>query len=159
MPRTQRNPGLTSALPPQSQNYYWAAAIKNLDEARRDIIQQALASETQATSSGTGPALGGGHSTPKAWPDTLLEICVARQEEYREKRAQWRFCFLGRDIRVRDILDGLVKFLDKVKQVGDVAANADPVHAGLPWAVARALLLVFCPSLFQGRGYLTSTNV
>jgi hypothetical protein len=26
--------------------------------------------------------------------------------------------------------------------VGDVAVNADPIHAGLPWAMARALLMV-----------------
>jgi hypothetical protein len=33
-----------------------------------------------------------------------------------------------------------VKWLDRFKQVGDVASNADPVHVGLPWAGIRVLL-------------------
>jgi ankyrin repeat domain-containing protein 50 len=35
-----------------------------------------------------------------------------------------------------------VKWLDRFKQAGDVASNADPVHLGFPWAGIRVLLEV-----------------
>lgn len=35
-----------------------------------------------------------------------------------------------------------MKGLDRFKQVGDVASNADPVHVGLSWARIRLLLEV-----------------
>lgn len=35
-----------------------------------------------------------------------------------------------------------MKWLDRLKQVGDIASNADPVHVGLPWAGIRVLLEV-----------------
>jgi hypothetical protein len=39
-------------------------------------------------------------------------------------------------------VDKVVRFLDKFKAVGDVVANIDPFHAGLPWAGIRAILEV-----------------
>jgi hypothetical protein len=41
-----------------------------------------------------------------------------------------------------DQVDKVVQLLDKFKAVGDVVANVDPVHVGLPWAAIRAVLEV-----------------
>lgn len=38
--------------------------------------------------------------------------------------------------------DKICKQLDKMKAMGDVVANVDPVHIGLPWAGIRLLLEV-----------------
>jgi hypothetical protein len=43
---------------------------------------------------------------------------------------------------LREKADNIVKWLDRFKQVGDIASNTDPVHVGLPWAGIRLLLQV-----------------
>nr|POF06990.1 vegetative incompatibility protein het-e-1 [Quercus suber] len=40
----------------------------------------------------------------------------------------------------RDILDKMLCWLDRFKFAGDIAANVDPIHFGLPWAGIRILL-------------------
>jgi hypothetical protein len=54
----------------------------------------------------------------------------------------WSWNYKGRQIYVSDMMDKVVQFLDKFKSVGDVIANVDPVHLGLPWAGIRAILEV-----------------
>ena len=63
------------------------------------------------------------------------------KREFCEKKS-WTFALRGRNVRLREEVDKVVFWLDKFKQVGDVAANADPMHAGLPWAGIRLLLEV-----------------
>ena len=46
-------------------------------------------------------------------------------------------------MRLRDEADNVILWLDRFKQVGDVAVNVDPIHAGLPWAGVRLLLEVW----------------
>jgi hypothetical protein len=36
----------------------------------------------------------------------------------------------------------VLQLLDRFKSVGDVIANVDPVHVGLPWAGIRVILEV-----------------
>ena len=38
--------------------------------------------------------------------------------------------------------DKVLLWLDRFKSVGDIIANADPIHVGLPWAGIRMLLEV-----------------
>jgi hypothetical protein len=78
----------------------------------------------------------------QVWPKLLLQTCQTRQQEYTDSRAKWKVRLFREDYQIRDLLGSLVKFLEKIKQVGDIAVNADPIHAGLPWAMARALLMV-----------------
>ena len=55
-------------------------------------------------------------------------------------------------MRLRDEADNVMLWLDRFKQVGDIAVNADPIHAGLPWAGIRLLLEVW-----QDSDYLFAT--
>ena len=50
----------------------------------------------------------------------------------------------GREIDVQDTADRLVSWITKFKEVGDIAMQYDPVHAALPWAGVRFILLVRC---------------
>jgi hypothetical protein len=52
------------------------------------------------------------------------------------------FTFAGRTVTLKEEADKVVHWLNRFKSVGDVAVNADPVHAGLPWAGIRLLLEV-----------------
>lgn len=76
--------------------------------------------------------------------DLALERALAAANEKRrcclEKR--WRFTFAGREFILKEEADKVVRWLNRFKDVGDIAANADPVHAGLPWAGIRLLLEV-----------------
>jgi len=57
-------------------------------------------------------------------------------------KERWSWNYKGRQIYVSDMMDKVVQFLDKFKSVGDVIANVDPIHLGLPWAGIRAILEV-----------------
>lgn len=42
---------------------------------------------------------------------------------------------------VRDVVDKVVGWLDKFKAIGDIVVSSDPIHAALPWAAFRFLLM------------------
>jgi hypothetical protein len=55
---------------------------------------------------------------------------------------RWSWNYKGRQVYLFDKVDKVVQLLDKFKAAGDVAANVDPVHLGLPWAGIRIILEV-----------------
>ena len=58
-------------------------------------------------------------------------------------RKQWRFRAPGgRVVVLRDVLEKLVRWLDRFKFAVDAAVQYDPAHAALPWAAVRFLLQV-----------------
>jgi hypothetical protein len=58
------------------------------------------------------------------------------------ERKRWTFTVGSHTLNLQDEAGKVILWLDRFKQVGDVAANADPVTAGLPWAGIRLLLEV-----------------
>jgi len=54
----------------------------------------------------------------------------------------WTIKWRGDDIVLRDVAMKIVQWVDKFKQIGDIAVQYDPGHAALPWAVFRFLLQV-----------------
>jgi hypothetical protein len=53
---------------------------------------------------------------------------------------RWPWNYRGRQVYLFEQVDKVVQLLDKFKAVGDVVANVDPIHVGLPWAGIRAIL-------------------
>ena len=79
---------------------------------------------------------------------TLKQALVAAKEKQQcciEKR--WTFTVTGRAIAVKEKADKVVGWLNRFRAVGDIVANVDPVHVGLPWAGIRLLLEVKAPHL------------
>ena len=76
--------------------------------------------------------------------DLAFEQALAAAKEKQryciEKR--WKFTFRGRTVDVKEEADKVVSLLDRFKSVGDIVANVDPMHVGLPWAGIRLLLEV-----------------
>ena len=78
------------------------------------------------------------------------EIHTAVEDAYRAALSQkqvcedkrWRWSFRGRNVVLRDEADKVLAWLDKFKTIGDIVANVDPVHIGLPWAGIRTILEV-----------------
>ena len=74
-------------------------------------------------------------------PSALLDNVTREQAHCRAR--QWK-CHKpnGQKVYLRDILEKVAFWLEKVKDVGDVLVQYDPVHSSLPWAGARFLLTV-----------------
>lgn len=72
----------------------------------------------------------------------LSAFNAAKDKQRLCENRRWTFTFRGHIVRLGDEADKVVRWLDRFKQVGDVAVNADPIHAGLPWAGIRILLEV-----------------
>jgi hypothetical protein len=58
-------------------------------------------------------------------------------------RGRWKYKNRnGEDVVLRDLIEKMAKWVNKFKEVGDVAVQYDPTHAALPWAGVRLLLQV-----------------
>ncbi|KAL8769068.1 MAG: hypothetical protein Q9209_004854 [Squamulea sp. 1 TL-2023] len=60
------------------------------------------------------------------------QLCMQKRWKYTKKN--------GHVIVVRDLCEKMVKWINKFKEIGDVAVQYDPSHASLPWAAVRFLL-------------------
>lgn len=75
--------------------------------------------------------------------EALEQSLAAAKQKQRDCNAKrWTFTFAGRTVTLKEEADKVVHWLERFKAVGDVAVNADPMHAGLPWAGVRLLLQV-----------------
>ncbi|MCJ1464093.1 hypothetical protein MMC07_002705 [Pseudocyphellaria aurata] len=59
-------------------------------------------------------------------------LCLRKQWKYKKRN--------GEVIILRDLLEKVVVWVKKFKEVVDVAVQFDPLHAALPWAAVRFLL-------------------
>ena len=65
-------------------------------------------------------------------------VCLEKRWKYKKSN--------GEVLILRDLLEKLGVWVNKFKEVGDVATQYDPVHAALPWACMRFLLQVSQPN-------------
>ena len=73
----------------------------------------------------------------------LRDVLDAVNEKKRiglEKR--WKYKKGKKEIIIRDQLEKVAEWLNKFKEVGDIAVQYDPAHAALPWAGVRFFLQV-----------------
>lgn len=64
-------------------------------------------------------------------------LCLQKRWKYTRRN--------GEVIILRDLLEKVVVWVNKFKQVVDVAIQYDPLHAALPWVAIRFLLQVINP--------------
>ncbi|SPO07309.1 uncharacterized protein DNG_10003 [Cephalotrichum gorgonifer] len=69
--------------------------------------------------------------------ETLLELCGERQKIAKEK--SWRFNFLGEQYVVHELWGSVVKKINKLKTIVDVAASSDPT-ANIVWSAIKVIL-------------------
>lgn len=72
---------------------------------------------------------------------TDLRIATEKKKEECDNK-RWVYKSTNKEVALRDIVDNLIKWVDKFKAIGDLAVQYDPVHAALPWAGFRFLLMV-----------------
>jgi hypothetical protein len=66
----------------------------------------------------------------------------ARELQQRSMIKRWTWTYRDRQMYLFEQADKVVRLLDRFKAVGNIVANVDPVHVGLPWAGVRAILEV-----------------
>jgi hypothetical protein len=87
------------------------------------------------------------HVGPKSLTAKLEEVLKSVEEKKKVcKEKQWGVTFGGRTLILYEVANKVCGLLNKFTQIGDVAVNVDPLHAGLPWALVRLFLQVcsFC---------------
>jgi len=70
----------------------------------------------------------------------ILQTAVQAKETTMAKRMNLKWG--DKEINMQETADRLVGWISKFKEIGDIAVQYDPVHAALPWAGVRFILLV-----------------
>lgn len=107
----------------------WEEALQKVSAEHRAAIQHELSSY---------------FSSPQQPLSDMIDHLHSLTEQKRaecEKRG-WKFEYNGQQVILRDVAEKVIVWLNKFKEVGDVAFNFDPVHLALPWAGVRFLLQV-----------------
>lgn len=114
------------AAPKTNENSILQDALKEIKEQGRETIEDLL------------------RTTKTVDVDDALSkvhICASDlQERCRSTKLSWTY--KGRQVYLSEKVDKIMQFVDKLKAVGDIVANVDPVHVGLPWAGVRVILEV-----------------
>lgn len=79
---------------------------------------------------------------------TVLSEVLAAAQEKREQCIERRWKYKrsdGTTIVLREVFDKIVSWIDKFKEIGDLIAQIDLVHASLPWAAISFFLKVERP--------------
>lgn len=71
--------------------------------------------------------------------DAKKNICINNRWRYKRKN--------GQIIILRDVFEKVAVWVNKFKEIGDVAVQYDPTHAALPWAGIRFLLNIMTNDL------------
>ena len=73
---------------------------------------------------------------------SIEDVHAAVQNKLDEcTRKRWKYIRSdGQKVVLWDVLNKIVKWVNKFKEIGDVAIQYDPGHAALPWAAIRFLL-------------------
>ena len=65
---------------------------------------------------------------------------LRRLRSISESRNRREFRFLDQTYSLTDIYSHAISWINKFKDIGDIAIQVDPVHAALPWAATRLVL-------------------
>lgn len=79
---------------------------------------------------------------------TVLRDLTRVIEDKRQKCVdkEWKLSRSDGVVSVREIFGKMVYWINKFKEVGDLAIQYDPLHAALPWAAVRFVLEARCRS-------------
>ncbi|OAA82015.1 Ankyrin repeat-containing domain protein [Akanthomyces lecanii RCEF 1005] len=119
----------------------WEEARNALGQADRDLLEKAIGNPGQE----------------RNLQDVLQEV-VRQKQQLAEEKA-WKFEFGGRRIVLRDVVEKIVSWINVFKSLGDIASSADPIHAGIPWAVIRVVLQVATADVEQNGQILVAVEL
>lgn len=133
-----RNNGGTSNNDKDSEDKEdcWTRALRKIDKKHLDPINEIRATNT----------LGDVSENVANRVKLLLKDTQALQQKRESERDEWLFQFLGKDIPVRRLLDGVMETLlnvsNKIERAAEIATSVDPLHSVGPYLLFRTLLQV-----------------
>ena len=69
-------------------------------------------------------------------------IRAVEQKRLQRISKGWKVKYSGNDVQIHDVFGKIIAWINKFKEVGDIAVQYDPIHAALPWAAVRLVLQV-----------------
>ena len=72
-------------------------------------------------------------------------LATAKQAEEENAAKPYKLKLGDQEIDVREKAQAFMGWLNKFKEIGDIVVQYDPVHAALPWAGVRLILMVCDP--------------
>ncbi|KAK3357803.1 ankyrin repeat and SOCS box protein 7 [Lasiosphaeria hispida] len=73
-------------------------------------------------------------------PSEIMQVVEQKKQDCVDKQWVLYTNKAGEKVPVRDVLAKVIDWIDKFKEVGDMAVQFDPGHATIPWAVVKMLL-------------------
>lgn len=74
------------------------------------------------------------------------QLCIEQRIKYKRKN--------GQPVVLYDVFEKIVNWVNKFKDIGDVAMQYDPGHAALPWAGIRFFLQVLRALLGEDASFI-----
>ena len=124
--------GKLEVLPGPGRDDLWGLAYKQLLVENEPLVRHY--EEVLKTA-----AIASGDSAADAQKQIQSVLALKRKQVLQK---QWRLQWGNKSIKVRAQIDRIVKIIGTFKEAGFMAANVDPLHAGLPWAGICFLLAV-----------------
>jgi hypothetical protein len=119
-----------SAKASRGNGELWDKALRQLQESKKD---RDIVSIVEGMAKNLADDNANAEGTPST-AKSLAEDIKQRMEQEIESQQH--------DSETRRYVEKTVSVLNKFVSVGDVAVNFDPVHAALPWAAVRFVLVV-----------------
>jgi hypothetical protein len=129
---------------PSSKSDLWDKSLAHLSDSEydRDIVA-IVRTFAENPIGDNATANGGPSSTEDLAKDIGERMAQAIQDgQHGREQREWKVTIGDKEYSVRGLVDKTVKILNKFVGVGDVAVSFDPVHAALPWAAVRFVLVV-----------------
>ncbi|KAK4556422.1 hypothetical protein LTR86_006566 [Recurvomyces mirabilis] len=130
-----------SSSPPSSPLVVPPSSVSVPTPPRLDILDKALAHLNVAEREKIISYLEPNNSNIASAVDKVCLAARKRKEECETHRA-WTIRYHGETVSLRDKADKVLVLFDRIKQIGDILVNVDPLHAGIPWAGIRLMLEV-----------------
>ena len=102
---------------------------------RRQLWTEAAKSAQDSDTSGIDQDLIGSHVSideVRAAVQNKLDECIRKRWKYTRSN--------GQEVVLWNVLEKIMKWVNRFKDIGDVAIQYDPGHAALPWAAIRFML-------------------
>ncbi|RKL06526.1 hypothetical protein BFJ70_g16993 [Fusarium oxysporum] len=142
------NEDIQSEGNPPSKSDLWDKALARFSESEHDRNIVAIVKTFVENPVGdNATANGRPSSTEDLAKDIGERMAQAIQDgQHGREQREWKVTIGDKEYSVRGLVDKTVNILNKFVDVGDVAVGFDPVHAALPWAAVRFVLVTLTAS-------------
>jgi hypothetical protein len=126
----------------------WDKALTNISESEHDGDIVAIVKTFAENPIGDNATANDKPSTTEDLAKDISErMAQAIQDgQHGREQREWKVTIGHKEYSARGLVDKTVNILNKFIGVGDVAASFDPVHAALPWAAVRFVLVTLTAS-------------